>query len=74
MENLYQFIVYAIAIMVVLGLFFRSRYVDKKNYNGGVCPRCGNKLVNDDMDSQGGRRYFCDKCGYFTWIDWHFDK
>ena len=34
-----------------------------------VCPHCNRKLINFDMDSQGGRGYKCD-CGYQTWVSY----
>jgi ssDNA-binding Zn-finger/Zn-ribbon topoisomerase 1 len=54
---------------------------DKRNYNKGVCPKCGKPLKCIDMDSQGGRWYACadryDKespCDYDCWISYDVDK
>ena len=41
----------------------------KNNFNNGVCPHCNRKLINFDIDSQGGRGYKCD-CGYQTWVSY----
>lgn len=51
---------------VVLGIF-----LEKKGYNNGICPHCGNKLYFFDMDSQGGRGYACEKCYYHTWVSYN---
>ena len=61
----------ALAIFIIVGLF-HSIFAEKKDYNNGICPRCGNKLYHFDTDSQGGRGYCCHKCPYFTWISWWF--
>ena len=31
--------------------------LEKKEYNRGICPYCGKKLVQLDTDSQGNRGY-----------------
>lgn len=49
---------------------FYAIHCEKKDFNNGICPKCGNKLYHFDTDSQGGRGYCCHKCPYFTWINW----
>lgn len=44
--------------------------LEKKGYNNGRCPRCGDPLDYFDTDSQGGRGYYCDYCGYTTWVSY----
>ena len=46
--------------------------LEKKEYNRGICPYCGKKLVQLDTDSQGNRGYVCYECSYYTWISYPF--
>lgn len=44
-----------------------SRY-EQKEWNSGVCPKCGTgKWRFLDIDSQGGVGFKCDKCINYTW-------
>lgn len=61
-----------IAIILICSLI--ARHHEKNSYNNGICPLCGNKLRRFDTDSQGGRGYTCDNCGYSTWISYNVDK
>ena len=66
-----------IGITVILYLFVgmvQTRKLEMKAYNNGICPVCGGKYICDSGDSQGGRRYRCDKCGNFIWITYNVDK
>ena len=45
--------------------------LEAKAFNNGICKNCGEKLVNFDMDSQGGRGYTCRKCNYTCWISYN---
>lgn len=56
------------------GLLLYGYLYEKKSYNNGICPVCGNKLRHFDNDSQGGRGYRCksDKCNYIAWVS--YDK
>lgn len=59
-----------VLIIVVFGpLWCISR--EHKDFNNGVCPKCGKQLRNFDMDSQGGRGYICDNCDYTTWVSYN---
>lgn len=44
---------------------------ERKGYNNGKCPYCNKKLRHFDNDSQGGRLYICDECGYFTVVSYN---
>ena len=61
-----------VCIMIVLVM--RARHNEKKEYNNGICPKCGGKFELFDYDSQGGRGYCCDKCGHKTWVSYNVDK
>ena len=51
-----------------------ARHSEAKSFNGGKCRECGNMLRLFDMDSQGGRGYICNECGYITWVSYNVDK
>jgi predicted RNA-binding Zn-ribbon protein involved in translation (DUF1610 family) len=58
----------AIVVTVISLLVSYSEY---KNWNGGVCPNCGEKLRYFDTDSQGGEGWTCDKCNHTAWVSYH---
>lgn len=58
-------------LIFLLIMPFYAIHCEKKDFNNGICPKCGNKLYHFDTDSQGGRGYCCHKCPYFTWISWN---
>ena len=61
-----------LTFLVILCLLpFYGIYLEKKDFNKGICPKCGGKLHLFDTDSQGGRGYCCHKCPYFTWISYN---
>ena len=59
-------VIFAAALLPVIGIV-----TERKAYNNGKCPKCGLKLRNFDTDSQGGRGYMCDNCGYGTWVSYN---
>lgn len=62
-----------IVILAIAGVLF-GIYIEYKDFNNGVCPKCGNHLVYFDTNSQGGRAYHCSKCMYTTWVSYWIDK
>ena len=38
---------------------FVVRHREKKNWNNGKCPECGEQWIRYDTDSQGGRLHRC---------------
>lgn len=62
-----------IILFVLVGCLY-GHYSEAKDFNNGICPKCGNKLEYFDTDSQGGRGYCCRKCEYYTWVSWFADK
>ena len=52
-----------ILIQIIIGVVLIRRY-EKKEWNNGICPKCGDKWRLFDIDSQGGRMYRCN--------NWHF--
>lgn len=59
-----------VVIFFMLGIFLIGYLTERKYYNKGICPKCGEKLKFFDMDSQGGRGYKCPKCKYITWVSY----
>lgn len=44
---------------------------EAKDWNGGICPKCGKPLKHFDNDSQGGHGWCCHDCDYYTWVSYH---
>lgn len=59
-----------IVILVISGIL-TAMYFEYKDFNNGICPRCGKRLKHFDTDSQGGRGYCCNSCKYFTWVSYN---
>lgn len=62
-----------LAILVISWIisFFIIIKHEKKEFNNGICPRCGERLEHTSTDSQGGRLYSCPKCNkYDVWISY----
>jgi endogenous inhibitor of DNA gyrase (YacG/DUF329 family) len=64
-------------IGILVLLFFASGIIwamnqEYKEYNNGICPKCGKPLKWFDTDSHGGRGYCCNECRYYVWVsyDW----
>ncbi len=55
-----------VLLMVPIGLFLEKRY-----FNDGICPNCGEKLKYLYEDSQGSRGYHCENCHYRTWVSFN---
>lgn len=66
---------FIVVVCVGLVIFVPTGYIgstlEKRNFNNGVCVHCGTSLRYFDTDSQGGRGYICDKCGYATWVSYN---
>lgn len=62
-----------ILLVIVVGMIVTRNY-EKKEYNNGICPKCGGNLRYFDSDSQGSRGYNCDKCNNFVWVSYNVDK
>lgn len=45
-------------------------YLEKKGFNNGVCPICGNKLSIFETWSKYNRGYLCHRCGYNTLVSY----
>lgn len=69
----YIALVYTILMIILLPVgIILGIHSDKKDFNNGICPRCGAPLKHFDTDSQGGRGYNCTGCGkYYTWTQFY---
>ncbi len=67
-------IVLLLGLFIVLGFIvmpFVFRAHEKKQFNGGFCPKCGHLLEHFDTDSGGNQGYCCPHCHkYYIWIGW----
>lgn len=66
-------VVFCVLVVFVIAIAV-TRHSEAKSFNGGICPICKEKLRHFDTDSQGGRGYICDNCGYTTWISYNVDN
>lgn len=65
------YVSFIILILLILGVLWCIN-TEYKDFNNGVCPKCGKQLKCFDIDSHGGRGYCCDNCQYFTWVSYNF--
>ena len=63
-------IVTSLVVLGVVCLTCIGISLEKKGFNGGNCPICGNRMKLFDHDSQGGRGYCCHNCNYHTWVSY----
>jgi predicted amidophosphoribosyltransferase len=68
------YIITAMVLVLLAVCMFFARAAEKRDYNDGICPVCGEELRHFDNDSQGGRGYCCDSCNYHTWVSYNVDN
>ena len=68
---IYCFCVMLFTILIICGIILYGIHIEKKDFNSGICPKCGKKLKWFDTDSQGGRGYCCHDCRYFIWVSYN---
>lgn len=75
MDDKTMVLLFGFVVMVVIMIgCHNTKQKEKRRFNHGVCINCGAKLRCYDMDSQGGRMYKCDRCGYYTDCSYDVDK
>lgn len=47
-------------------------FMEKKQWNKGLCKKCGTSLRYLGLDLQGSRRYCCNRCNYDLSISFPF--
>lgn len=64
-----------VALLVIVGVAGISiaRYLEKREYNNGVCRMCGHPLILFDSCYNGDRGYKCLRCHYTFWISYNVD-
>ena len=68
-------IAFLFILMCIMAVgFITVRRNEKKDWNHGYCSMCGNKWIEYDMDSQGGRGYKCSSGKHSIWITYNVDK
>ena len=64
-------ILFSLIILLIITFPIIAIHSEWKQFNNGICPKCGTRLEYFDSDSQGGRGYLCEKCDYHTWVSWN---
>lgn len=65
---------YLLIITICISCSMWCRKTEKKQWNNGVCCKCGTKWVIDNTDKQGGRVYKCPKCNTHCYIFYKVDR
>lgn len=60
-----------VIVIEIIALIVRNQ--EKKAYNNGICPVCGEQFICFDHDSEGGRMYRC-KNWHFCDVTYNIDK
>ena len=63
-------VIICVGLIIFLPCTFIGITLEKREFNNGVCKHCGKNLRYFDSDSQGGRGYICDDCGYCAWVSY----
>lgn len=65
------FICVGVAILILCCAFVGIS-IERKRYNNGICPKCGEKLILFCHDSLGERGYGCSnwECDYTAWVSY----
>ena len=62
----FEVIVYALILLGFIGCGVLVYRKEKKDWNGGVCPKCGRKLTKIEGDARG---YMCESCrDHWVWL------
>lgn len=62
-------IIIVVILLGIIGCVLAYRK-DKRDWNNGICPKCGTPWRQFDTDSQGGRGYNCEMRCNSIWISW----
>lgn len=69
-DNIVCYIVLVAGMLSIISLPLRGIYIEKKFFNIGICPCCGNPLRDWAINCKGERGYLCEICGYHTWVSY----
>lgn len=59
-------------LLLVISLVTAGVILDCREYNKGVCRKCGGCLTRSGGDMQRGRHYVCPDCGHECWVSYPF--
>lgn len=45
-------------------------HIEIKQFNKGICKRCGGKLKRYRVDRDGLEEWWCESCGNTVWVSW----
>lgn len=62
-NNIVCYIVLLAGMLLIISLPLRGIYIEKKFFNNGICPCCGNPLRDWAINRKGER-------GYHTWVSY----
>ena len=72
-----KIILVGILILVLIICFvgiFMQRQNEKRDYNNGICPKCGGKYEHSKaLQLSGERDYVCNKCGHSITVSYNID-
>lgn len=66
---IFKVLLIGVIIVYIGGILWAIR-TERKNWNGGVCPRCGTNLRKFDTDSRGCEGWVCDNCHHTIWVSY----
>lgn len=65
-------VLFIVVILAIVVVHIQLNKIEKKNFNNGICPKCGEPLVFFATETTNGDRgYECLHCPYVTWVN-HF--
>ena len=54
--------------IALISIMMLGYFDEKKEWNGGKCPKCGKKWEYLGTDHHGGHEYRCPSCNKHFWI------
>ena len=72
--DIFAIIMTVVLVTIIISVLIYIFYIEPKDFNKGICPKCGTKLRCFDTDSSSARGYCCDNCDYTVWVSWFADK
>lgn len=70
------FVIVLIILMISICIYgiLITRHSEKKNYNNGICPKCGTKYKKSkSLQLSGERDYYCPNCGNYITVSYNVD-
>lgn len=64
-----KIILISVIVAYALGVIWAIR-TERKNWNGGVCPKCGKELKHTNTDAHGCELWECPECGHSVCVSY----